>query len=283
MRTEIYEVMFVILGIAILFFSLAIIPEYFPWLRIMSPILNILGAMTAIIPPFLFFYTKYVEGREIENQFIIFISDLTEAIDSGMTLPVALKYTSKRDYGILTKHIREISGKVSWGVPFEEALKIFSKKVGNTMINRSISTIIQTYKVGGKLSDTLRAISQSLIEINKIRKERSASVQAQIVTSYLIFFVFIFILVILQTVLVPAFSAKVPEIGESHAKGVGLDVEIYNTVFINFIIVQGFFAGLVTGKISEGTLISGLKHSVILILLGYAIFSFATQFQVFFA
>ena len=41
--------------------------------------------------------------------------------------------------------------------------------------------------------------------------------------------------------------------------------------FLFLLIVQGFFAGLVIGKLSEGKIKAGLKHSFILILLAVLI------------
>ncbi|NIO22417.1 MAG: hypothetical protein GTN38_00130 [Candidatus Aenigmarchaeota archaeon] len=274
-RILIFEAMFVAIGVSILVANFMIISELFPFI---SPLINMLGALIAIIPPFLLFYSRYRIGKEIEGQFIMFITDLTEAIDSGMTLPIALKHSAKRSYGVLTPYVKEINSKVNWGVPFEQALSMFAKKVKSVPINRSVGTIIETYKVGGKISDTLKAIGQSLIEINKIKQERSASVQSQIVTSYLIFFVFIFILVILQAFLIPA-------LGSATAAGLDdapeeLPEELYSQTFVNFIIVQGFFAGLATGKMAEGSLVAGFKHSLVLVVIGYTIFSLLGQFQI---
>jgi flagellar protein FlaJ len=146
-------------------------------------------------------------------------------------------------------------------------------------IKRSIGTIIETYKVGGKISDTLKAIGQSLIEISKIKQERSASVQAQIVTSYLIFFVFIFILVVLQAFLIPALGSATVAGGFEEVPE-ETPTELYSQTFVNFIIVQGFFAGLATGKMAEGSLVAGFKHSLVLIVIGYTVFSLLGQFQI---
>ena len=51
--------------------------------------------------------------------------------------------------------------------------------------------------------------------------------------------------------------------------------EIFSQGFAMFIVIQGIFAGLATGKMAEGSLSAGLKHSVFLTLLGYGIFSIA--------
>lgn len=271
----IFEVIFVVIGASILLFNFFVVSQSLP---LFSPILNIAGAMIAIVPPFLIFYTRFKIGKEMEEQFILFITDLTESIDSGMTLPIALKHSSKRDYRSLNKHVRDISNKVDWGIPFEEALLGFSKKIKSTPIKRSVTTIIETYKVGGKISDTLKAIGKSLIEISKIKKERSLSVQSQIVTSYLIFFVFIFILVILQTFLIPPLSETGSSVLGTETESI--PPELFSQTFINFIIVQGFFAGLATGKMAEGSTVAGLKHSIVLIVIGYTIFSLFGSFQI---
>jgi len=175
-----------------------------------------------------------------------------------------------------------MAAQVDWGIPFKRALETFAKKIGSVTVKRSVTTIIETYKVGGKVSDTLDAINKSLITVEKIRKERSSSVHSQVVTSYMIFFVFIFILVILQSFLIPSLTQR-------SASSVALSVtgapeslpssQDYSELFTIFILMQGFFAGLATGKMAEGSIVAGLKHSVILIITGYLVFSVASQFQ----
>jgi flagellar protein FlaJ len=260
-----------------LIFPFILPPEIF---GVIEPMINMVGAMISIVPPVLIFYTRYKTNKEIESQFTIFITDFTEAIDSGMTLPMALKYCGKKEYGVLTPHIRGITARVDWGIPFREALRMFSKKIGSITVRRAITTIIETYKVGGKISDTLKAVGESLIEINKIKAERSVSVQSQILTSYLIFFVFIFILVILQSFLIPALTPQGDVVGIATVGGGPMPEMFPPEIFVNFIIVQGFFAGLATGKMAEGSVMAGIKHSLVLIAIGYSIFNLAAHFQI---
>ncbi len=276
------EIMSIIAGGLIILGNFLLFPTIIPSeiFTILEPMINMLGAMVAIVPPVLILYTRYKENKEIESQFTIFITDFTEAIDSGMTLPMALRYCGKKEYGVLTPHIRGIAAQVDWGIPFRDALRMFSKKIGSITIRRAITTIIETYKVGGKISDTLKAVGESLIEINKIKAERSVSVQSQILTSYLIFFVFIFILVILQSFLIPALTPKGEIVGMATVGGGAAPEMFPPEIFVNFIIVQGFFAGLATGKMAEGSVVAGIKHSLVLIAIGYSIFSIAAHFQI---
>ncbi|RLI96515.1 MAG: hypothetical protein DRO99_04320 [Candidatus Aenigmatarchaeota archaeon] len=267
-----YEIISVIVGISILLLNFLFIAEAIPFL---APLINVLGGLIAVVPPSWVFYSRYKRNKQIEQQFVVFIRDLTDSINSGMTLPTALEHCSNKDYLALSPFIDDMVAQVQWGVPFKKALRSFARKTKSVPIKRAVTTIIETYKVGGKISDTLNAVGESLLEIGKIKEERTASVHSQIITSYLIYFVFIFILVILQTFLIPALS----EVPGSEATATTSSSVISTSAFINFIIVQGFFAGLVTGKMAEGSVVAGFKHSILLITTGYTLFSFASQFQ----
>ncbi|MBM3303834.1 MAG: type II secretion system F family protein [Candidatus Aenigmarchaeota archaeon] len=273
----VYEIIPVIVGSVILLLNFYFVQ---PILPAITPMINVVGALIAVVPPTLFFYSRYKAGKQIEQQFIFFIEDLTQSINSGMTLPMSLKYCSKRNYFSLSPYVNELAAQVDWGIPFRKALTTFAKNTRSKPIHRAVTTIIQTYNMGGKVSDTLSAVGKSLVEIGKIKEERTASVHSQIVTSYLLYFVFIFILIILQTFLIPALSMpEIPGVAIS-APSATQTGQAYSSGFINFIIVQGFFAGLVTGKMAEGSIVAGFKHSILLITTGYTLFSFTSQFQV---
>ena len=274
----IFQITCVIIGFIIILISNFIIS---PISGLLGAIFNLIGAIIAIIPPFLFFYLKHRKNKEIESQFLTFILDLTESIDSGMTLPMALKHCSKRDYKSLTPYIKRMAAQIDWGVPFEKIFEIFAEDVSSITVKRAIATIIETYRVGGELSTTLKSINKSLTEINKIKEERTASVHEQLITSYIVFFIFIFILVVLQNYLIPALTVEGGvNIGFGAGGGQAISAETYYQTFIVFIIIQGFFAGLVAGKMAEGSMIGGIKHSIILITAGYALFSIATQLEI---
>jgi flagellar protein FlaJ len=282
LKKYIVELISIFVGSIIIISNIFLFPLYVPeeLFEIVQPLINLCGALIAIVPPVLVFYRRYTENKQVERQFAIFIADFTEAIDSGMTLPMAIKYCSGKDYGILTSHIRGITAQVEWGIPFRDALRLFSEKIESLPVKRAITTIIETYKVGGKVSDTLKAVGESLLEINKIKAERSVSVQSQILTSYLIFFVFIFILVILQSFLIPALAPKSNVMGMPSMGGSSVPELFPPELFVNFILVQGFFAGLATGKMAEGSIMGGVKHSIVLIVIGYSVFSIASHIEI---
>jgi len=44
------------------------------------------------------------------------------------------------------------------------------------------------------------------------------------------------------------------------------DMATYNRLFFHALVIQGFFAGIVAGKMGEGKAVAGLKHSVFFII-----------------
>jgi len=273
-----YQILFILTGVIILLIGTILLGK----VPIISPLINVMGGMIAVIPASLIFYRNYRRKKEMEEQFLVFLRDLKDSMNSGMSLPIALDYASKKDYGALTPQVNNLASQVDWGIPFKKALETFANDTEAPIIKRAVSTIIQTYTVGGKIADTLSAVGDSLVTISNIRKERASSIHAQMLTSYLIFFVFIFILIVLQVFLVPALTPRgeIPGVtGLPTPSQAGGSTELYTATFINFIIIQGFFAGLVTGKMAEGSLAAGIKHSILLIAIGYTLFSFATQTQ----
>jgi flagellar protein FlaJ len=46
----------------------------------------------------------------------------------------------------------------------------------------------------------------------------------------------------------------------------------FNRIFFHAAVIQGFCSGLIAGVMGEGSVLSGLKHSLIMITIGYLLF-----------
>jgi flagellar protein FlaJ len=242
---------------------------YFRDIPKLYSLLNIVSIFFFVVPPFLVRYYEYRKEKEMESRFPDFLGDVAEAIYSGMTLPQAIKHVMKNDYGRLSKYVRQIGVQVDWGIPFEKVFKNFAEKTGSKLIKRAVSTIIETHRSGGKIADTLVAVTKSMIEIDKLQKERTSHVHSQILTGYIVYFIFLGIMIALLRFLLPGMI--VPEGGSLAAKGSEM-AKIYKDMFQWLVLIEGIFSGLSIGKMSEGSIIAGVKHSIILCSVGYTVF-----------
>jgi flagellar protein FlaJ len=230
----------------------------------------ILAAIMLVIPIALVKYYDVWKTKGLEDYFPQFMRDLVETIRSGMTLPQAVRTVSENDYGHLSSYVKKLNAQLDWGIPFDKALIMFSKSTGSKLIGRITSTIIESHRFGGNLTDVFESISSTSIEIERLREERKVYINSQLITGYIIFFVFLIVIIGLQRFLVPTLTNV--SIEEVSTKS-GDMTKQYNEIFRNLIILQGLFAGLVIGKMSEGAVVSGIKHSLLLLVVGILVYT----------
>ncbi len=248
---------------------------------IIYSIINVLAVIVLVIPLTLVKYAKYQKQKTIEERFPDFLRDIVEGLRGGMSLPVAINYTSKNNYGNLTKPIRLLIAQISWGVPFEKAIINFASTTKSKTVTRAVRTIIEAHRSGGNLAEVINAVGQSTIELEKIKRERTSRISSQMMQGYIIYFVFLGVMVGMQKFLIPAlsWSAVDSSVGNLMTGSTGtteagaIDVVLYKKMFTHLAIIQGFFSGVTIGKLAEGSIDAGIKHAMFLVIIGYAVMS----------
>jgi flagellar protein FlaJ len=267
------------------------------------PIL-IVAVSIAWLQAWLDFFIENQNQKEIESRFLDFVRNLSGAIKSGMPVSKSILHVAKYDYGALTPYVKKLGYQIEWNIPVHKAFLLFSNSTRNDVIKRTIATVIEAEQSGGNIEDVLESITTSLIEIKKIKEQRRASVSSQVMQSYIIFFIFIGVMIVIQNMLVPYLvgskgteglfsgmnSGSIGTVtGTTSSQGPSLvmDVDIkfdsiasfvitltqwfssLRGIFIMLSLIQGFFAGVIVGKLSEGDVTAGLKHSIVLMTISF--------------
>jgi len=243
--------------------------------NIFSSVLIVAGIIS-FLPIALFKYYENWKVRQLEDVFPQFMHDLVESVRSGMTLPQAIDLISKNDYGDLTPLVKKLNAQLNWGIPFEKAFKNFAKNTKSKLISRISSTILESHKFGGNLTDIFEAISETSVTVERLREERKLYMNSQILTGYVIFFIFLIVIIALQKFFIPSLTTV--SAGEVVSKVPEEIVTEYKIMFRNMILLHGFFAGLVIGKMAEGVVEAGIKHSFILMVIGFVTYTVVSTF-----
>lgn len=251
------------------------------------------------------FFIDYIMAkqreREIEEKFTEFVRNLVGSVKSGMPFNQAIIHCSHTDYGALSPHVKKLANKVEWAIPMHKALLSFAEEINNKVIKRAIITVLEAEQAGGNIEDVLDSITDSLISIKKMKEKRKASIHSQVIQSYIIFFVFLGIMIIVQNVLIPyltsvqqsplaadtanfdqpTFSAIMTPVIfdfstlQSSVTSILDWFQSFRGIFLMLSLIQGLFAGLVIGKLSEGDIHAGIKHSLILMGIALLVITFA--------
>ena len=256
--------------ISVCFGILMIVADtYFFWkTRLFWPVM-ILALTIMLLSFWIDFFRNLGRQKEIELQFVEFVRSLSESIKSGISIPRSIMNVTKKDFAALNPYVRKLANQIEWGIPTRKALTTFSLDTNNNVIKRAISIIVEAEQSGGDITDILTAVVDSVINVKKMKEERKASVFSQIVQGYVVFFIFIGIMLLLQLWLFP----KLGNLSGAMKGGVSSFGSLFqggsspfnlDTTFFGLIMIQGFFAGMMVGKFSEGSLKQGLLHSLIL-------------------
>ena len=243
------------------------------------------------LPFFISIMNETRQATQKETMFLEFSRGLVENVKAGTPISKSIFNIKNKDYGSLNPHVEKLSNQISLGIPIKTALETFARDIGSPTITRSVSIIGEAEKAGGRIDDILESVVKSVTQVEKLRKERKSAMYTLVVQGYIIFFIFIVIMLVMQFKILPIASQMGGQMGDTSASG-DLGVSGLGGVFggeratpeqmvrpfIWLLIVQGFFAGLVIGKLSEGSIKAGFKHSFILIIISFLIQTGANLF-----
>lgn len=228
----------------------------------------LLAVLITVFPSAVLDYVDYRWKRSVDEHLPDLFRSLVQAQQSGMPLPQALEDASKRRYGPLTGQLKKMVTQMSWGTSFEKALQSFSERVGTALVRRAVPLVIEASRSGGRVEKVFAPTGKFIRSTLTMDRERRTRTRPYVAIVYIAFFVFLFTIILLfKTLFVQA--AELPTLGS-----VVLTPEEARKLFFHMSAIQAFFGGLVAGKMGEGTVSAGLKHSVILLATGYLALKF---------
>ncbi len=229
------------------------------------------------------------EEKEKNEQFLEFARALAENVKGGTPIGQSVMNMRTKNFGLLTENIVKLANQISLGIPISKALDNFGNDVGSMAVKRAITLIKEAEAAGGKIDAILDSVASSIYQIEKLKKERKAAISSLVVQGYLIFFIFIGIMLVMQFKIIPL-SQEVQNIdsfegsgddefgGLNIGGGPAIESEQLARPFLYMLIIQGIFSGLAIGKLSEGTIKAGVKHSFVMTITAFLIATGAKLF-----
>jgi flagellar protein FlaJ len=206
----------------------------------------------------------------IENQMPSLVRGVSEAQETGLTIVKAFEKVvqNKMVAQPLADEVHRLTVQMSWGTSFEDALVNFKQRIGSPIVNRFCALVLEASKAGGTIKKVFTATSEFMEEMNEMDKETSAQMMPYIIVIYAAFAVFI----ATATILVQSFFAPLqgaPMVMSDVTVG---SVDMFKDFFYKNMLVSAVTGGLMAGKLGERRIAGGLKHAIVLSLVGYFVF-----------
>ncbi len=223
----------------------------------------LLASMVGISPLAILSYLEHKWRKAIDEHLPDLFRSIVQAQETGMTLPQALEEASKRDYGPLTAEMKKMTAQISWGMSFEDALVSMSDRVDTVLVRRTVPMIIEASRSGGHVEKVFDPLGKFIQTTLLLDKERRTQTRPYIAIIYVAFFVFLFTIVLLFRSFFTSVEG-LPILANSVMSPTDMQ-----RLFFRMTGIQGFFGGLIAGKMGDGSVSAGLKHCLILLICGY--------------
>ena len=237
----------------------------------------IFTALIALIPYSVFVEIHARKLSKIVSSFPDFLNRLTSFHESGFTLAKSLNQLQLSDLGILNSEVRKMNLDIEWNGSVVQAFKNFGKRVKIIAVLRVATLLESASGMTGNIKETLTIAAGDALTNKMLEEERKTAMKMQIIIIYVSFFIFLYV----SHSLVSGFLPQIPEVtAGSEVTGIigegitfsGIDKPLYERIFFHAAILVGFFSGLVAGQIGEGDPRQGLKHSILMVLIGLGVF-----------
>jgi flagellar protein FlaJ len=222
--------------------------------------------------------------EDIESAVPDFLDRLASVNEAGMTIVESLNRVRGSELGALDEELDRVWYDVQWGSNVEMALRRFERRVRTRTVSRIVTLITNAMNASGDLARVLRIAANQAKADRRLKRDRRQEMVSYMIVVYVSFFVFLFIIAILNVVLIPNLpdqtivgnataggATNVPAVAGAGQVG-SIDQGAYKLIFFHTGVIQGMVSGFVAGQLSTGDVRDGAKHAAIMTAIAYVVF-----------
>lgn len=262
------------------------------YLAIVGDALTVRALDDYLVHAFLFTIGTFAVGEylhsdrqdRIEEALPDFIDRLADQTEAGMTLTRSIREMDPTSVPGFEQQIEQLQADINLGARTTDALRRMAERAQSVFVSRAVILMTNALHASGDLAPVLRiAADEAQLDRRLARRRRQELFIYQMII-YISMLVFIGITIVLVIVFIPSLptgglggnlptgSGAAPGVGGlgSIAGGSDANLDAYKLVLFHSAMIQSLLAGFVAGKMGEGRVRAGTKHSAILLALVYA-------------
>ena len=198
---------------------------------------------------------RYVVG--VEKQLPEFLREISDMRDIGMTLQSAIHMIAGHKTGVLSSEIQVVSEELKYGSSLSGALVRMEERIGLTTVKRAISLLVRASQVTDHIREILSIAVTDMEHYLKMKSKRFNVSFVYLAVIYLSFAIYLF----------AAYEMNVAFISSFSSFNVSFDISGNKQDMFIIGIILAFFSGIMAGQMSANTMLSGLKHSIIMLIM----------------
>lgn len=223
--------------------------------------------LVAISAPLAFQYYRIAKvNYNAEDAVPNFIREVAETQKIGLSPEKSIiQATKRKDYGQFSKFLELVRSQIEWGIPLRKTFENIRQKIRSWFVVVNFAMMIETIEIGGDPTQALEILSEYS------EKEREVQINKRALLRPYVILAFIWSILIAVTTTIVALTTYLMStiVSSSLSPVTAMAMQDQMKVFSIGIILQCWISGFFIGKISEGNLAAGFKHSAMLALTAY--------------
>ena len=184
--------------------------------------------------------------------------------DIGITLHEAIHRIAGAKLGVLSSELSVASRDIESGAYVNSALVRMEERIGLVSVKRAISLLVRASEITTNLRQIFIIAITDFEYYLKLKRERSNTTIIYVMIIYLSFGIYLY----------TAYQLNVPFLASFKGMSLSVDTAGNLTEMFRIGIILGAFSGIMAGQFSSNSILSGFKHSIVLLAATIATFVF---------
>lgn len=250
-----------------------------------------------ILPYTLLYEMKVRREGRLMGRFPDALKRLASANAIGMTLNEALEAVSENTSGQMGDEFERIKNDIVWHHDVKYALISFANRIRVQIVARTIKLLTEAAESTGDVENVLEVAAKDVNTQYRLKKKQSQTMMMYTAVILISFFVYLFVIVMLDSTFLERISGAEFSAGEdlpsgdedvpggAPGGGVGgglgggvnvslsdVPVQKFRMVFFHSTIVQSIGSGLLAGQLGSNDPLKGLKFTILLLICSTMVF-----------
>ena len=249
-------------------------PEAFIAEPVSTTALLVIAPFLAVAVPLSIFHElARRRDREIAERLPDALDILASANQMGVGLTEGLDLVARNLSGRLSTELRQVSNDIRWNNDIQRALLGLADRLQVSQLTRTCKILAEGSRSTGDLHRVLDIAAEDTRHRYRLARDRQQTLSSYTAVVIIGFLVYLAVIVIINESFLGPITGSGLVSGDAGPVSISGDaVAAYRTLFFHSAIIQGIGTGLITGKLSDNQVLTGLKYSIALVLIALGVF-----------
>ena len=253
------------------------ISAFFDNSYIIGTLLLVVPFLIITLPLTIFYEIERSRKQSVTMRLPDMLDILASSNQMGVSFVDGLGMVSRNLTGGFAEELKRVRNDIRWNGDVHRALISLADRLQVPQLTRTSYILAEGSRSSGELYKLLSIAAEDTRQRYRLERNRRQNLQAYTTIVVIGFLVYLAVIVILDYSFLGAIEEALADADTDDLGPIAIDLDeiaIYNALFYHSALIMAVGTGLISGKLTDNSVLSGLKYSIGLVLLTVLVFLF---------